>query len=233
MNRLGDTYRTLAPYMGERRETEALQDPKPLLTQEQQEHDVLNRLEDLKREMKEIRAIKTKLQSRKYRANLANEHKERARIAVSSAIRDGSLNAAPCEICGEIKTEAHHEDYAKPLEVRWLCKPCHAKDHRGTHCALGHEWTPENTYVLPSGKRRYCLECRRIDYQRRYTRASDIKALCSENEGFRKRIAELEAVLGECRDYFENAADVKDGSYGEPAPNREMAILIAVDEVLG
>lgn len=32
---------------------------------------------------------------------------------------------------------------------------------RSTHCPQGHEWTEENTYVAPDGKRR-CQECRRL-----------------------------------------------------------------------
>lgn len=37
--------------------------------------------------------------------------------------------------------------------------PC-AKNGRKTHCANGHEYTPENTYIRPNG--RACRECRRI-----------------------------------------------------------------------
>ena len=35
----------------------------------------------------------------------------------------------PCEICGAERVHAHHEDYNKPLEVRWLCP----KHHRARH----------------------------------------------------------------------------------------------------
>jgi hypothetical protein len=31
---------------------------------------------------------------------------------------------------------------------------------RKTHCAQGHEFTPENTYWRPDGKGRHCLTCR-------------------------------------------------------------------------
>jgi len=48
-----------------------------------------------------------------------------AKNTVSNAIRDGRLVKQPCEVCGSKKTEAHHDDYTKPLEVRWLCNQHH------------------------------------------------------------------------------------------------------------
>ena len=52
-----------------------------------------------------------------------------ARTAVGNAIRDGRLTRKPCESCGDAATEAHHDDYSKPLSVRWLCFRCHRKHH--------------------------------------------------------------------------------------------------------
>ncbi len=35
-----------------------------------------------------------------------------------------------CEVCGvKCKPDAHHDDYAKPFSVRWLCRSCHMKRH--------------------------------------------------------------------------------------------------------
>ena len=53
-----------------------------------------------------------------------------AHIAVAKAIRNGLLVRMPCVRCGKEKTEAHHEDYDKPLEVMWLCTPCHKQRHK-------------------------------------------------------------------------------------------------------
>lgn len=53
----------------------------------------------------------------------------KARSAVNHAVRDGRLLRLPCRLCGEEKTEGHHEDYSKPLDVVWLCKPDHHKVH--------------------------------------------------------------------------------------------------------
>lgn len=53
----------------------------------------------------------------------------RARTAVGNAVRDGRLERKPCEVCGAIRVEAHHEDYGKPLEVRWLCRKHHNEAH--------------------------------------------------------------------------------------------------------
>jgi hypothetical protein len=49
---------------------------------------------------------------------------------VSNAITAGKLTRGPCEACGAAENvEAHHDDYAKPLDVRWLCRPDHAAHH--------------------------------------------------------------------------------------------------------
>lgn len=39
------------------------------------------------------------------------------------------LPIQPCEKCGNPKAERHHDDYAKPREVRWLCKKHHMEHH--------------------------------------------------------------------------------------------------------
>lgn len=53
-----------------------------------------------------------------------------AKTMASNAIRAGTLARQPCEVCGEPKSEGHHDDYTKPLEVRWLCKRHHVEWHR-------------------------------------------------------------------------------------------------------
>lgn len=58
-----------------------------------------------------------------------NPEKRKAHNAVSNAIRDGKLFKKPCKKCGEVKVQAHHEDYNKPLDVIWLCVSCHSAHH--------------------------------------------------------------------------------------------------------
>ena len=45
------------------------------------------------------------------------------------AIKSGTLVRQPCESCGEKSVMAHHDDYTKPLEIRWLCYKCHPRFH--------------------------------------------------------------------------------------------------------
>lgn len=49
----------------------------------------------------------------------------RAKWQVRYAVKMGRLIRLPCEVCGSPKSEAHHDDYSKPLDVRWLCRPHH------------------------------------------------------------------------------------------------------------
>lgn len=65
--------------------------------------------------------------ARKSMAKYPTERKVRSKT--DRAISSGKLVRRPCEICGNPKTDAHHDDYNKPLEVRWLCRSCHKKWH--------------------------------------------------------------------------------------------------------
>ncbi len=58
-----------------------------------------------------------------------NPTKYKAHTAVNNAVRDGRLVKEPCIICGSEKSQAHHEDYTKPLEVIWFCKQHHEDHH--------------------------------------------------------------------------------------------------------
>lgn len=67
---------------------------------------------------------------------MRNGEKRKAHILVGNAIRDGRLVRQPCERCGgDENIHAHHEDYSKPLDVTWLCNPCHAQRHREINAA--------------------------------------------------------------------------------------------------
>lgn len=61
-----------------------------------------------------------------------NKHKRSAHCKVARALLRGILiRPLKCEKCSEeTKIEAHHDDYAKPLEVLWLCTECHANRHK-------------------------------------------------------------------------------------------------------
>ena len=59
-----------------------------------------------------------------------NPEKAKAQQALRYRIRIGVISRLPCEICGDEKSEGHHEDYSKPYDVIWLCRKHHREIHR-------------------------------------------------------------------------------------------------------
>lgn len=79
----------------------------------------------------------------KYSANYRKEHPERrketcnnyikkyperykANYTLTNAVRDKKIFRKPCYVCGDLKSQAHHHDYSKPLDVVWVCAVHHA-----------------------------------------------------------------------------------------------------------
>jgi len=62
-------------------------------------------------------------------ASKRDPQKTYAQNLLNRAVARGDVERQPCEVCGASKTDAHHEDYSRPLDVRWLCR----LHHRGVH----------------------------------------------------------------------------------------------------
>ena len=66
---------------------------------------------------------------REYRERYPN--KAKAHRMVKYHIDSGNLTKEPCEVCGSVENiHAHHDDYLKPLNVRWLCAAHHSQWHK-------------------------------------------------------------------------------------------------------
>ena len=62
-----------------------------------------------------------------------NPEKRECHIAIQLAIASGAIvKSKSCQDCGatDVRIHGHHPDYNKPLDVIWLCVPCHARLHR-------------------------------------------------------------------------------------------------------
>ena len=80
---------------------------------------------------------------------------DKSQNLLEEAIERGIVvRKAACERCGNSGTfkdgrsavQAHHSDYNKPLEVMWLCQPCHHEWHKKNK-AKGLEVRPEVSRV--------------------------------------------------------------------------------------
>lgn len=66
-------------------------------------------------------------------AKAADPYKYRAQHAFGKAVQEGRVKKPDsCSICGSReRLDGHHDDYSRRYDVRWVCRPCHSKIHRG------------------------------------------------------------------------------------------------------
>ncbi len=70
-----------------------------------------------------------KINNAVYKSIKKHPNRQKARSLVRLAIKNGNLvKPLKCK-CGNRVIEAHHENYSKPLNVKWLCRKCHSDLH--------------------------------------------------------------------------------------------------------
>ena len=86
---------------------------------------------------RECRAIERKARNKKHNEESViyrqkNPLKVKAHKVIELALLRGEIERPEtCEDCSEEqRLHGHHDDYSKPLDVRWLCQPCHQRFHR-------------------------------------------------------------------------------------------------------
>jgi hypothetical protein len=68
-------------------------------------------------------------QMRSYYSDPEIRQRHLTRRKTRHAVASGKLIGQPCEVCGATIVEAHHDDYSKPFDVRWLCRKHHREHH--------------------------------------------------------------------------------------------------------
>lgn len=72
----------------------------------------------------------TTAQDRRKRYKEKYPERVKANQKIADLVRRGKIKKLPCEKCGNIKVEAHHNDYSKPLEINWLCRKHHIEEDK-------------------------------------------------------------------------------------------------------
>ncbi len=117
-----------------------------------------------------------------------------AHSAVRRALVAGTLiRPATCERCDEVPTghwpilHAHHDNYARPLQVRWLCRSCHKSGHvtgvRFTKCPVNSSNGREDRICDQCGKpitvdprathKRFCSRACKASFHKENRRAGE------------------------------------------------------------
>lgn len=85
------------------------------------------KIREIKKRWNKNNSDKIKLSRKKYKDHYPE--KSKAHAILGNAIKYKHIFKKPCKFCGELKVEAHHADYSKPLDITWLCIKCHKDLH--------------------------------------------------------------------------------------------------------
>lgn len=93
---------------------------------------------DVRRATLQRQNQKQKQQLGRRATKVASPEQNRAHQKVYAATKRGVLSRpVECSRCGSsgFPIQAHHADYSKPLDVIWLCSPCHGALHANERSA--------------------------------------------------------------------------------------------------
>lgn len=68
---------------------------------------------------------KLRIKAKRYYKRIRKSDRINVPETLRRAVRRGLVIKKPCEVCGDFRSQGHHDDYTKPLEVRWLCPKHH------------------------------------------------------------------------------------------------------------
>ena len=88
---------------------------------------------EMKKKYSQTEAGKIAGQKAKEKWTKENVIKRSANIILHNAIRDGKIiKPSSCEECSatDVRIHGHHDNYAYPMAVRWLCSKCHTAWHK-------------------------------------------------------------------------------------------------------
>jgi hypothetical protein len=71
-------------------------------------------------------------QTRPKHSQLPEERRKKAnaRSYANVYLRKGRIERKPCEVCQSPDAQMHHDDYDKPLQIRWFCRAHHLDHHK-------------------------------------------------------------------------------------------------------
>ena len=77
--------------------------------------------------------------------------RKKTRAKTNDLLKQGLLKRGPCAACQSPNVLPHHEDYADPLNIIWLCEQHHIAYHDGKITLFNGElrWNPEK--LIPKG----------------------------------------------------------------------------------
>lgn len=79
--------------------------------------------------VKKYNPIEYRLHNKRIISDEERLKRRKAREKLNHYLRDKKISRPTCEFCQK-KAHAHHDDYDKPLDVRWLCVKHHFEHHK-------------------------------------------------------------------------------------------------------